>query len=305
MPFEEIVGNDKIKHLLVDAINSNNILHSYMFIGEDGIGKRILAKEFAKMILCESTDNSNKSCEICKSCVEFYNDNNPDFIEIEPDGNSIKIDQIRDIQNKIIEKPIISNRKVYIINDSEKMTKEAQNCLLKTLEEPPEFIVIILITANENLMLNTIKSRCTKINFSRLKNEDVIGLLKNKFNIEDVSKNIIEASEGSIGKALQFEEKKEIYNSVDDILNNISNIDLISLMNKAEIIYQSKNDILDILNYINVILYKRMKENYLDNKKYINSIEIVEKTKSRLNSNSNYDMSIDFLLFKIWEELNK
>ena len=305
MPFEKIVGNDKIKHLLVDAINSNNILHSYMFIGESGIGKRILAKEFAKMILCESTDNSNKPCEICKSCVEFYNDNNPDFIEIEPDGTSIKIDQIRDIQNKIIEKPIISNRKVYIINDSEKMTKEAQNCLLKTLEEPPEFIVIILITANENLMLNTIKSRCTKINFSRLKNEDVIGLLKNKFNIEDVSKNIIEASEGSIGKALQFEEKKEIYNSVDDILNNISNIDLISLMNKAEIIYQSKNDILDILNYINVILHKRMKENYLDNKKYINSIEIVEKTKSRLNSNSNYDMSIDFLLFKIWEELNK
>lgn len=305
MPFEKIVGNEKIKQLLKDTIASNNILHSYMFIGEDGIGKRILAKEFAKMVLCESSDNHNKPCEICKSCLEFYNDNNPDFIEIEPDGNSIKIDQIREVQNKIIEKPIISNKKVYIINDSDKMTKEAQNCLLKTLEEPPEFIVIILITSNENLMLNTIKSRCTKINFNRLTNEDIINLLNNKFNKTEVSQNIINASEGSIGKALQFEEKKEIYNAVDDILSNISNIDLITLINKAEVIYQSKNDILDILNYINVVLCNKMKENYLNNKKYINSIEIVEKTKTKLNSNSNYDMSIDFLLFKVWEELNK
>lgn len=303
MPFEKIVGNEEIKKLLIETVNLGSISHSYMFIGTDGIGKKMIAKEFAKMILCKSSQ-SDKPCEICKSCIEFYNENNPDFIEIKPDGNSIKIDQIREIQNKIIEKPIISDKKVYIIDDSDKMTKEAQNCLLKTLEEPPEFIVIILITSNENLMLNTIKSRCTKINFNKLSDNDIINVLKT-FDINDVNKNVLNASEGSIGKALQFEEKKEIYETVDNILNNISNMDIIELVNKSEIIYESKNDIMEILNYINVALYQRMREDCLNNKKYINSMEIVEKTKNKINSNSNYDMSIDFLLFKLWEELNK
>lgn len=303
MPFGKIVGNEKIKKILIETIESNNILHSYMFIGKDGIGKKIMAEEFAKMILCQS--NANKPCEICKSCIEFNNNNNPDYIKIEPDGNSIKIEQIRNIQNKIIEKPIISNKKVYIIDDSEKMTTEAQNCLLKTLEEPPEFIVIILITSNENLMLNTIKSRCTKINFDKLTNDEIIQILKEKFESSKYAQNIINASEGSMGKVLHFQEKKELYDTIDDIFKNISNMDIIDLVNKSRIIYQSKNDIFDILNYINTILYQNMKQDYLNNKKYINSMETVEKTKNRLNSNGNYDMSIDFLVFKIWEELNK
>lgn len=304
MPFKNIVGNESIKKILDDTIKSNNILHSYMFIGKEGIGKKMMAKEFAKMILCSSLENLNKPCEICKSCLEFYNNNNPDFIEIEPDGNSIKIDVIRDIQSKIIEKPIISNRKVYIINNSEKMTKEAQNCLLKTLEEPPEFIVIILITANENLMLNTIKSRCTKINFSRLTSNE-IKIILDTFNIENISENIINASEGSIGKLLGLKDKKDVFKTVDNILNNISNINIIDLVRKSEIIYQSKDDIFDILNYINVWLYQNMRNDCLNNKRYTNSIEIVETTKSKLNFNGNYDMCVDFLLFKLWEEFNK
>ena len=90
------------------------------------------------------------------------------------DGKSIKIEQIRYMQEKIAEKPIASNKKVYIINNSDTMTKEAQNCLLKTLEEPPEYAVIILVLANENNMLNTIKSRCTKIMFNPLSKEEII-----------------------------------------------------------------------------------------------------------------------------------
>ena len=90
------------------------------------------------------------------------------------DGKSIKIEQIRYMQEKIAEKPIASNKKVYISNNSDTMTKEAQNCLLKTLEEPPEYAVIILVLANENNMLNTIKSRCTKIMFNPLSKEEII-----------------------------------------------------------------------------------------------------------------------------------
>ena len=142
--FNNILGNEKIKDVLINAVKLNKVSHSYLFIGPDGIGKKLIAKEFAKMILCTS---ENKYCNNCKSCIEFDTNNNPDFRIIEPDGNSLKIEQIREFQNKVSEKPIISDRKVYIINNSDKMTQEAQNCLLKTLEEPPEFVTIIPLVA--------------------------------------------------------------------------------------------------------------------------------------------------------------
>ena len=151
--FDKIIGNEEIQELLKQTIKSKRASHSYLFIGTEGIGKKQIAKEFAKALLCIE---ENKYCGKCKSCIEFDNNNNPDFILIEPEESSIKIDQIREIQRKVVEKPIISRQKVYIIDDSDKMTPEAQNGLLKTLEEPPEYITIILIGSNENSFLSTI-----------------------------------------------------------------------------------------------------------------------------------------------------
>ena len=129
--FENIFGNNSIKNILKQSIDSNKVSHSYLMIGVSGIGKKMIATEFAKGILCLSED---KACNHCKSCIEFNSNNNPDFFCIEPEGNSIKIEQIRELQKKIQEKPIISEKKVYIIDQADLMTKEAQNCLLKTLE---------------------------------------------------------------------------------------------------------------------------------------------------------------------------
>ena len=133
MGFDELIGNDEVKQTLINSVTSGNILHSYLFYGIDGIGKKEFAKNFAKMILC-----NNKSekipCNCCDSCIEFDSNNNPDFFFIEPDGNSIKIDQIREMQKKILEKPIECTKKVYIIDKADSMTTEAQNCLLKTLD---------------------------------------------------------------------------------------------------------------------------------------------------------------------------
>ena len=152
--FENIIGNSPIKNILKQAIKNEKVSHSYLFIGISGIGKKIIATEFAKAILCF---NQNEICNTCKACVEFNSNNNPDFLYIKPEGNSIKIEQIRELQKRIQEKPIISTKKVYIIDDADYMTKEAQNCLLKTLEEPPGFATIILIGSNENAFLTTIK----------------------------------------------------------------------------------------------------------------------------------------------------
>ena len=151
--FNNIIGNDKIKELLVNSVKNNKISHSYLFLGTEGIGKKMIAKEFAKMILCTDDnkilvfsqftkvlevigkrlneenisysylDGKTSAKDRVKLVEEFNTNNNPDFKIIEPDGNSLKIDQIREFQTRVAEKPIISNKKVYIINDSDKMTR--------------------------------------------------------------------------------------------------------------------------------------------------------------------------------------
>ena len=297
MSFNELIGNEKIKQNLKKILNNNIATHSYMFIGTKGIGKKEFAKEFAKGILCQS--NENKPCGNCKSCIEFVNNNNPDYYEIglQEDENSIKIDTIRQMQKRVQELPIVSNKKVYIIDDSEFLTKDAQNCLLKTLEEPPEFVTIILIVSNENLILNTIKSRCLKIYFNNLSDDEIKKYINANLSQAEFSQNMLEASDGSIGKARKIYENKEIYAQLDKIFCNIENYNLIEVIPKLEILYKSKNEIHDILEYLNTIFIKKARENI----KYIEYIKYTEETKRNINANCNYDMSIDNLIFKIFE----
>lgn len=296
--FDNILGNDRIKELLTNSIINNKTSHSYMFVGTEGIGKRLIAKEFAKMILC--TNYNERYCGTCKSCIEFDTDNNPDFKIIEPDGNSLKIEQIREFQSKVAEKPIISNKKVYIINDSDKMTKEAQNCLLKTLEEPPEYVTIILIGANENEFLSTIKSRCMIIHFNKISNIEIENFLQKQYQLKINSKIMIDAFQGSIGKAIQLKDKIEDYEKIENIINNLDKKDKIEILNMSEIIYKAKDEKYNILDYMNIVFINLA----LQSNKYANCINIVEDTKRRLQSNSNYDMSIDNMLFNLWEQVN-
>ena len=171
MNFSNIIGNDDIKELFNKSLETKNLVHSYMFIGPEGIGKSLFAKELAKMILCQVDE---KACGSCSSCIKFDSGNHPDFVFVDSeDGKNIKIGQIRLMQESIAEKPIVSSNKVYVINNSDLMTAEAQNCLLKTLEEPPEYATIILICSNSSKLLNTIKSRCTKIAFKKLSEDDL------------------------------------------------------------------------------------------------------------------------------------
>ena len=301
MSFEKIIGNNKIKNELIKAFNTNSVAHSYIFSGQYGIGKKQIAIEFAKMILCLNKDKS--PCGECKSCIELENDNNPDFNIIKPDGK-IKIEQIRKMLEKVYEKPIISDKKVYIIDDAETMTIEAQNCLLKTLEEPPEYIIIILITSNESNLINTIKSRCLKLTFNSLENWELKQYLENKLEFQNISETMLENFEGSVGKALKVKEKQELYSNMETTLKNFNCNSVIDLINNATEIYKGKENINEILEYFNIYFLKKAKEEYNNASKYVKAIEIIEDTKKRLVYNSNYDMTIDNLLINIWEELN-
>ena len=294
--FENILGNNSIKNLLSNSMKADKVSHSYMFVGISGIGKKMMAKDFAKGILCL---NENKYCNNCKSCIEFDSNNNPDLIYIEPDWNNIKIEQIRELQKRIPEKPIISNRKVCIINDADTMTKEAQNCLLKTLEEPPEFVTIILIGSNENAFLTTIKSRCMIIHFEKIADEEISNYLRENYEIAPTT-NMLDLFQGSIGKAIELKDKQEQYENIRNIVTKLNSNDLIDTIKTAESLYKNKEEIYEILEYINITLLKMAKTDY----RYTNCIQIVENTKQRLKQNANYDMCIDNMLFNMWEEIN-
>jgi DNA polymerase-3 subunit delta' len=293
--FKNIIGNREIKEYLSNSIKSDNISHSYLFLGTEGIGKKIIAKEFAKNILCNNT--KDETCT-CKSCACFISDNHPDFSIINDDGGSIKIEQIRKITEKVIEKPIISDRKVYIINDADKMTPEAQNCLLKTLEEPPEYVTIILISSNENIILNTIKSRCMSIKFKNISDEDLSKFATEILGYEDLSTNLLKSFGGSIGKAIKLRESRQKYLSIENFVKDLSKKDIIDIMLDAKIIYDKEN-INDILDYLIVCLFDISKEK----KEYLECIKYVNECSSKLKANANFDMSLDNLVFNMWEEV--
>lgn len=285
--FDDIIGNEKIKKMLIDAINKEAVSHSYLFVGKSGIGKKMFAIELAKHVMCLGDEN-------CESCIKFDTNSNPDFNIITADGKSIKIDQIRSIQSKIIEKPIISSKKVYIIDNAELMSEEAQNCLLKTLEEPPEYAMIILVCSNENRMLQTIKSRCVIIKFEDLSKEQISNFL----NIKD--KEIISLCSGSLEKANEIKEKQDFYIKIKEIINLLEKESLVDVLKNADIIYSSKEDILNVLEYMNIIFFEKCKENII----YSKAICIVEKTKEKIQKNNNFDMSVDYMLIHIWEEFH-
>ncbi len=302
MKYTDILGNEKVKDILKKAVQHNTVLHSYLFVGEEGIGKSLFAKEFAKSILCLGKE---KPCEACKSCIEIEENNQPDYIEIVPDGNSIKIEQIRNMQLKVAEKPIVSTKKVYVIQEADTMTQEAQNALLKTLEEPPEYITIILIASNENSILNTIKSRCTKIVFEPLSNEELKRYAQEYWKDATIPEEVFASSMGSIARLRNNIEHQELYTNVYQCINQIENKSLLDFLKQAESIAKAKEESDAVLEFLVSILFSLAKEKTEKKQNYLNCVEIVDNTKKNLQFNSNYDMQIDTMLIKMWEEIHE
>ena len=287
--FENLVGNEKVKEYLNSTIENKNISHSFMFVGKPGIGKKQFAHQYAEMIMCLQDGKCDRNSVKCDSCVKFEGNANPDYAEILPDGKTLKIEQIRNLQARIVEKPITSRRKVYVIDDADLMSEESQNCLLKTLEEPPEYAVIILIVSNESRILPTIKSRCVIIKFQPLTSKEI------KQVKPELSDDLIQLLEGSLQNAENIEQKKEQYVQLLNIVNVLENKQLVEVFNSADLLYKGKDDIITLLEYLNLIFFSRNE---------INAIPIIEKTKKKILANNNYDMTIDYCLMNIWDELH-
>lgn len=305
MAFENIIGNDENKKILSNSIINNNYVHSYLFYGAEGIGKRIFAKQFAKMILCGAEENAQKPCNKCKSCMEFDSGNNPDFCIIEPDGSSVKIDQIRAMQKSVMEKPIESSKKVYVIDECQFMTKEAQNCMLKTLEEPQDYVVIILVSSNENSILPTVKSRCSKIFFKALSDAEVFKYVGSKYEGLLMEKNLIKLCGGSISKADIIAEKVDVLGNIKKFIGEASQVNKLKFLQNYQVLSDNKDDIFLVLDYIYILLFQMSMKSSKNFNGYISSMKIVEDTKGKLLNSNNFDMTIDNMLIKIWEGINE
>lgn len=220
MAFSKIFGHQGVIDRLINVTKNNLIPSAYLFVGQDGIGKSTIASEFAQLMNC----HDNKVCHNCNNCKMFDAKTHPDFLSIEPSGQFIKISQIKDLIKQLSLKPIYAQKRVVVIHNADKLNLEAANCFLKVLEEPPLDTTIILLTADENLLLETIVSRCQKVSFAPLTEDQLTKIYDKFFEIpEDLFHFVLKYSHGSIRKEF-IKIASELYNIRSLVLNILSDL---------------------------------------------------------------------------------
>lgn len=327
--FSDIIGQEQLKEHLVQAILLNKVSHAYIINGERCAGKEFIAKIFAMALQCENRGEQGEPCQECHACKQALSGNHPDIIFISHEKpNTIGVDDIRSqINQDVAIKPYSGPKKVYIMNEGEKMTVQAQNALLKTLEEPPEYAVILILTTNVNSLLPTILSRCVTLNMKPVKDSQLKTYLMEAMEIPDYKADICVAfARGNVGKARllagseEFDKVKEEAITLLKYINEMEINEIVAAIKKINEYKFDVNDYLDILSiwYRDILLFKATHDvNHLifrEEIQYIRKvadrstyegiesiIEALEKTKQRLSANVNFDLSMELLLLTIKE----
>jgi len=323
MSFDSVIGQKEAVEILQDEIEKNRISHAYLFSAKKGSGKTKLAFEFAKASFCEKSKVD--SCGSCLNCRKMDHQNHPDFktISILEGKTAISIDQIRELKKEIAYKPYDSDHKIYIIEPAEKMTKQAANSLLKTLEEPPSFVTIILLTEDSGKLLPTIVSRCQQIKLSSVSQQKIKDLLLAEGLNQEQAAIISKTAAGSPGRALEiikiddyFEHRQEIYDFLKDIKSK-NTIEIFKITEKLVSLLKSGFPCFNLLSdwYRDIML---IKQDYLDaviNKDYledlkimaeklslqniIRSLELITESEEYIERNIREELSLEVLFFKL------
>ena len=327
--FERIVGQEQIIEHLKNAVKFEKVSHAYIFSGEEGTGKRMLAAAFAKTLQC--SEKGTEPCGICLSCIQAENGNQPDIIWVSHEKpSSIGVEDIREqVVGDIQIKPYSSPRKIYIIDEAEKMTVQAQNTLLKTIEEPPAYGVIFLLTTNAEAFLPTILSRCVTLNLKPVENKKIKKFLMEEVKVPDYKADLCVAfAQGNVGKAIKLacsERFEEMKGHVIRIFRNIGTMELSELLVALEELEQFKTDIYDYLDlslvwFRDVLLFKVthdanvlvFREEVAALQKHANRssyegleciITAIDKAKIRLRANVNFELAMELMLLTIKENL--
>lgn len=325
--FKDIVGHEQIIEHLKTAIEMGKVSHAYILNGPDLSGKMMIAEAFARALLCEKQDPDG--CGECRSCRQSDDRNNPDIIYVKHDKpNTISVDDIRtQLNNDIVIKPYSNQYKIYIVDEAEKMNQQAQNALLKTIEEPPAYAVIMLLTTNADSFLQTIRSRCITLNLKSVKNNVIKSYLMTEKKIPDYQADVCAAfAQGVVGKAIKLASSDDFNELKESALSLIKRLDDIDLYEMGEAIKQISDYKLQVQDYFDLItvwyrdvLYMKatndvngliFKDEVYDIKKQASKhsyhgietiIEALDKAKLRINANVNFDLVIELLLMTIKE----
>lgn len=307
---DKFIGHSKIVEGFMKRVESNTLSHAHLISGRDGIGKSILADIFVSKIL-------NK--EVSKEHIDAINYRN--------NKTSIGVSEVRDIIEEVNKRPYEGDKKVVIIYDAEKLTIQAQNALLKTIEEPPSGVYIFLLTTNLEFILDTIKSRCQIYKLTPLTNDEMISFIKSKYEIgEEELLSVLAYSEGIPGRAERFLKDTELQNLRNLIINmlrdiNKNEIDVAIKYEKAFENYKDeKEELLNIISTFirDIILYKELNNKKLiinsdknkeieelmemmSYKKLNGMLKYIEEARNNLNHNTNFSITISIMIMGFLE----
>ena len=323
--FSEIVGHEQIKEHMQAAIRDKKPFHAYLFQGEEGVGKEALARTFAAGLQCQS-ESTDKPCKECVSCRQMESGNQPDVIWVTREKASLGVDEIREqLCNTMDIKPFSSPYKIYLVPEAEKMTEAAQNALLKTIEEPPEYGIVILMTSNISALLPTIQSRCLTMEFRPLSTAVVDSYVKEHCQVPDYQARASAAfAQGHLGKAMRYAKSEDFIERKDHIislLRHVEQMDLSEMLAVIKDLGTRKDEVRDyidlmVLWYRDVLLFKATKDiNQLlfqDEASYISReashrsyekieeiLQAFEKAKVRLRANVNFDITMELMLLAL------
>ena len=323
--FSEIVGHEQIKEHMQAAIRDKKPFHAYLFQGEEGVGKEALARTFAAGLQCQS-ESADKPCKECVSCRQMESGNQPDVIWVTREKASLGVDEIREqLCNTMDIKPFSSPYKIYLVPEAEKMTEAAQNALLKTIEEPPEYGIVILMTSNISALLPTIQSRCLTMEFRPLSTAVVESYVKEHCQVPDYQARASAAfAQGNLGKAMRYAKSEDFIERKDHIislLRHVEQMDLSEMLAVIKDLRTRKDEVRDyidlmVLWYRDVLLFKATKDiNQLlfqDEASYISReashrsyekieeiLQAFEKAKVRLRANVNFDITMELMLLTL------
>lgn len=327
--FKDIVGQESIISHMKNAIKLNKISHAYIINGEKGMGKKTIAKIFSMTLQCEK--GGDEPCMQCHSCKQAISNNHPDIRWITHEKPStIAIDEVREqINNDILIKPYSSKYKIYILDEAEKLTVQAQNALLKTIEEPPAYGIIMLLTNNKDSFLQTILSRCVALEMRPVASTDIINYLREKEKIPDYqAKMVVNFAGGNLGRAIRLASMEEFNELKDMVIRHLTGIcdasvtDISGYVKEAATFKDNISEYIDLMVawFRDVLIFKAskdinqliFKENISLIEKYVIRIsynginrifEAADKVGLRLRANVNFDLTIELLLMCIRENL--
>lgn len=327
--FQEIIGHEGIITHLQNAISVGKVSHAYIFHGEEGMGKKMLATVFAKTLQCG--EGGVRPCNLCKSCMQSESSNQPDIIWVTHEKVSISVDDIRaQVNGDILIKPFHSPYKIYIIDDADKLTEAAQNALLKTMEEPPEYAIILLLVRNINLILPTILSRAMVLNLKPIDKNRIKEYLMTKQKVPDYMAEVAaDFSSGNVGKAIKYASSEDFERKKEDILHilrYIEEMELYEVISGLKTISENKPSIEDYIDFMmlwyrdilmfkatsdpNLLIYKnefqfiKKQANIRSYEELDKIIAAMEKAKIRLKANVNFDITMELMLLTVKENSN-